>query len=80
MHAISKFANIITHGYNVCELKCREEWLTVNGKYKKIEIYLFRYSAIPLFRYSVIPYSAEYNFPNCSLEDTPKGTVNILKL
>ena len=29
MHTISKFANIITHGYNVCRLKIREEWLTV---------------------------------------------------
>ena len=38
MHAISKFANIITHGYNVCELKRREKWLTVSGKYKKFEI------------------------------------------
>ena len=55
MHTISKFANIIMHGYNVCELKRREEWLTVNGKYKKIEIYLFRCSAIP--------YSAFYKLP-----------------
>ena len=52
MHAISKFANIITHGYNVCELKRRKEWFTVNGKYKKSK---FTYSVIPLFRYSAIP-------------------------
>ena len=46
MHAISKLANIITHGY-VCELKRREEWLTVNGKHKKSK---FTYSVVPLFR------------------------------
>ena len=50
MHAISKFVNIIAHGYNVCELKRREEWLTVNGKCKKSK---FTYSIVPLFRYSL---------------------------
>ena len=50
MHAISKFTNIIMHGYNVCELKHREEWLTVNGKYKKSK---FTYSVVPLFHYSL---------------------------
>ena len=50
MHAISKFANIITHGYNICRLKCNENYRRMaycNGKCIKTK---FTYSVVPLFR------------------------------
>ena len=53
MHAISKFANIITHGYNICKLKCNGNYRRMaycNGKCIKTK---FTYFVVPLFRYSV---------------------------
>ena len=71
MHAISKFANIITHRYNVCELKRRGEAVfrgIRNSGISKFRFFVFTIYSKPLFsafqlvnieiylfRYSVIP-------------------------